>query len=335
MNFKTIEWKDNQIIILDQTQLPEKTVYLVCKDYREIASAIKTLKIRGAPAIGIAAAYGVALGMLDFNGSDIALFRNKLDEVTKTIASTRPTAVNLFWALEKMKNFFETNSSTKTLDKIRLLLINEALRIHQEDREMCDKIGKNGAVLLNNENTVLTHCNAGALATGGIGTALAIIYTAQKNGKKIKVYVDETRPLLQGARLTCWELMQEGIDTTLICDDMAATLMQQKKIDCIIVGADRIASNYDVANKIGTYGLAVLAKYHNIPFYVAAPMSTFDQKIKSGEEIKIEERSAEEVTEFWGKRTAPVGVKVFSPAFDVTPHNLITAIITDQGIIKP
>jgi methylthioribose-1-phosphate isomerase len=339
LNFKTIEWISagstgkNKVRILDQTELPEKTLYKDFRTFQDIAKAIKTMQIRGAPAIGIGAAYGVALGMQN------EIFKNKneckkrLDYVIQALQKTRPTAVNLFWASERMRNLAERNLN-QPLVKINRLLVKEAKKIHEEDMSMCKRIGEYGAKLLKKGDTVLTHCNAGALATGGIGTALAVIYTAVGQGKKIKVFVDETRPILQGARLTCWELKQQKIEHTLICDDMAAYVMKKGLVNCVIVGADRIARNRDVANKIGTYNLAILAQYHKIPFYVAAPSSTFDNSIKSGREIKIEQRKPEEITH-WGDRIiAPTNIKVLSPAFDVTPANLITAIITDKGIIK-
>ena len=333
MKFKTLEWKNNKLVLLDQTELPLKEVYLKLYNHKKVASAIKSLKVRGAPAIGVAAAYGVVLGMINKKHKSMWNYEKKLNQVISDLKNTRPTAYNLFWALERMKKAFEENQN-EVPDKINQLLLKEAKKIHTEDQLMCKKIGQNGAKFLKDGCAVLTHCNAGALATSGTGTALSVIYIAKKQGKKIKVFVDETRPILQGARLTTWELMQEGIDTTLICDDMAGVLMKQKKIDCVIVGADRIAKNGDVANKIGTYGLAILAQAHKIPFYVAAPQSTFDKNIVNGDKIKIEQRSAKEIT-FWGKiRIAPKEVKVYSPAFDVTPLELITAIITDKGIIK-
>jgi methylthioribose-1-phosphate isomerase len=333
LKFKTVEWSKNKVRILDQSKLPLKISYLKFDDYKKLAVAIKELKIRGAPAIGIAAAYGVVLGMMQGKFVGNKDYKKRLDSVITVLRSTRPTAVNLFWALDRMKKVTLEYEGYDTKSRNKMLL-HEALLIHQEDKVMCQKIGEYGSKLLKNGCRVLTHCNAGALATGGIGTALAPIFIAKVRGKKIKVYVDETRPVLQGARLTTWELLQQGIDTTLICDDMAAFLMQKKMIDCIITGADRIVENLDAANKIGTYNLAVLAKFHKIPFYLAAPGSSFDHSIESGDKIKIEERPLEEITNFRGMRTAPEKVKVFSPAFDVTPANLITAIITDNGIIK-
>lgn len=333
LNFKTLEWKENRLILLDQTKLPEKTDYIDCQNLTEVASAIKELKVRGAPAIGIAAAYGVVLGMRDIRHNKREEFQKHLTLVIETLKNTRPTAVNLFWALKRMERAAK-RSFEKFPERTSRTLLDQALRIHQEDKDMCQKIGEYGAELLKDNFTVLTHCNAGALATGGIGTALGIIYTAWAQGKRIKVFVDETRPVLQGARLTTWELKQQGIPHTLICDNTAAWVMKKKDVDCVIVGADRVAKNLDLANKIGTYNLAVLAKYHNIPFFVAAPSSTLDGSIQSGEEIEIEQRSKAEVTLWWGKKTAPESTEVFSPAFDVTPKELVTSIITDKGIHK-
>lgn len=333
MRFKTLDWKNNKLILLDQTKLPLKEIYLKLDNHKKVAQAIKNLKVRGAPAIGVAAAYGVVLGMKSRMYKSIQEYRIRLDKVVTDLKNTRPTAYNLFWALGRMENLFKKNQN-KTPNEINQLLLKEAKRIHREDQLMCKRIGQNGAKLLENGYTILTHCNAGALATSGMGTALSIIYTAKKQGKALRVFVDETRPVLQGARLTTWELLQEGIDTTLICDNMAAFLMKQKKVDCIIVGADRIAKNGDVANKIGTYNLAVLAKVHKIPFYVAAPQSTFDNNVSDGKKIKIEQRSPKEIIFCGNKRIAPKNVKVYSPAFDVTPSQLVSAIITDKGIIK-
>ncbi len=333
LNFKTLEWKKNKLRLLDQTKLPEQTFYFDCQDYNEVAFAIKELKIRGAPAIGIASAYGVVLGMQKIDFKDKDQYQKNLELVIETLKNTRPTAVNLFWALQRMEKVAKDNLE-KSFEKINQTLLNEAKKIHHEDKKMCEKIGQYGAEFLKDNDTVLTHCNAGALATGGIGTALGIIFTACAQGKKIKVFVDETRPVLQGARLTTWELKQQGIAHTLICDITSAWLMKKKLIDCVIVGADRIAKNKDLANKIGTYNLAVLAKYHKIPFYVAAPSSTLDNSVESGEEIKIELRSKEEVINWGGKKTAPETTDVFSPAFDVTPAELVTSIITDKGILK-
>jgi len=331
MKFKTLEWRDGYLAILDQMKLPLQVEYLECKDFEQVAKTIKDLNIRGAPAIGIAAAFGVVLGMQNRRYKNLEEYQNRLDRVISILGNTRPTAVNLFWALDRMRKVVENNKE-KNLEELNQLLLKEAISIHEEDKLMCLRIGEHGASLLKDGDTVLTHCNAGALATGGIGTALGIIYTAQAQGKRIKVFADETRPILQGARLTVWELQQQGVDVTLICDNTAAFLMKKKKIDCVIVGADRIAHNGDVANKIGTYNLAVLAKAHNLPFYVAAPSSSFDPSISNGEKINIEERSEDEVTCGFGKRITPMGIKVYSPAFDVTPAELITAYITEEGI---
>ena len=333
LKFKTLEWIGDHLRILDQTRLPQETVYLDCNTVDEVASAIRDLKVRGAPAIGIAAAFGVVLGMRKQSFQSWKEYEERLNQVISILAGTRPTAVNLFWALERMKHVAEKNKS-EDFERITQLLFQEANSIHEEDKLMCEKIGEFGASLLKDGDTVLTHCNAGVLATGGIGTALGIIYTATWQGKKISVFADETRPVLQGARLTVWELQQQGIDVTLICDNTAAFVMKNKKIDCVIVGGDRIASNGDVANKIGTYNLAVLAHFHKIPFFVAAPSSSFDPAISDGGKIKIEKRSPEEVTDWFGKKTAPKETKVYSPAFDVTPAELVTAYITEKGIEK-
>lgn len=329
---KAIEWCGDSIRFIDQTKLPIEEVYLKVCDYTVITDAIRKLKIRGAPLIGIAAAYGAALAAVHSREGNLNSFSQQIIKAIDELGSTRPTAVNLFWALERMRKVL---LSSVDIEQAKKLLIDEAVRIHKEDEEMCRKIGENGAKLVPQTAVILTHCNTGALATGGEGTAQSVITTAHRQGKSIKVYADETRPLLQGARLTTWELMKHGIDVTLITDSMAAFLMQQKKIDLAITGADRIAANGDVANKIGTYNLAVIAKHHGVPFYVAAPTSTIDPSIPSGDKIPIEERNKEEVTQGFGKRTAPEGVKVYSPAFDVTPSNLISAIITDQDVYKP
>jgi methylthioribose-1-phosphate isomerase len=333
MNFKTLEWRGDHLRILNQMKLPLEVEYLECTNLDQLAKAIKDLNIRGAPAIGIAAGCGVVLGMQNRNYRDWEEYQNRLNEVISLLGSTRPTAVNLFWALERMRKVVENNKG-KNFEELNQVLLKEAILIHEEDKQMCKRIGENGASLLKDGDTVLTHCNAGALATGGIGTALAVIYAAQDQGKKIKVFADETRPVLQGARLTVWELQQQGVDVTLICDNTAAFLMEKKKIDCVLIGADRVAKNGDAANKIGSYGLAVLAKAHHIPFYIAIPSSSFDPEMENGEKIKIEERPPDEVTDWFGKRIAPVGTKVWSPAFDVTPAGLITAYITEEGIKK-
>lgn len=335
MPVEAIQWQENKVILIDQTLLPGKLVYLTIDNYTVLGTAIKRLQVRGAPAIGIAAAYGVVLGLQNItNRNSKDEFFKQFEQVTDHLAGTRPTAVNLFWAIEKMRLVARENRSG-AIEDIKQKLLVEALAIHESDRQTCRQIGRYGAELLQNGMTILTHCNAGALATGGIGTALGVIYAAVEAGKKIRVYADETRPLLQGSRLTAWELMQAGVDVTVNCDNMAAFMMQQGKIDIIIVGADRIAGNGDTANKIGTYNLAVLAEKHHLPFYIAAPMSTFDFQIKSGAGIPVEERHEIEITEGFGQRTAPAGVKVYNPAFDVTPAYLITGFITEKGIVKP
>lgn len=334
----TIEWEggvDGHIRLIDQTLLPTELKYVNCDDVKSIWHAIKTLMVRGAPAIGIAGAMGVVLGARDIQVNDADAFLRELKRVVAYLGSSRPTAVNLFWGISRMERTAQENKG-KSVKQIKELLLQEALKIQNEDKAICRQIGENGAGFVSNGAGVLTHCNAGGLATADYGTALAVLFKAKEQGKRFKVYADETRPLLQGSRLTAWELMQAGIDVTLICDNMAAHVMKLGKIQCVVVGADRIAANGDAANKIGTYGVSILAKEHGIPFYVAAPVSTFDLSIKSGSEIPIEERSPEEVTNGFGKRTAPEGVKVFNPAFDVTPAKNITAIITEKGVIhKP
>ncbi len=332
MNFKTIRRDGKTLILLDQTVLPDKLTYNEYTHYRDVIPAIKRLEVRGAPAIGIAAAYAMALAV-ENDVRDVELPRLKalMKSVGEEIKNARPTAVNLFWAVDRVLAKTDAYQGT-SIDEYREAFWREADAILKEDEDMCEAMGRYGAELLPDKCTVLTHCNAGALATGGIGTALAVIYKAVESGKDVKVFADETRPLLQGARLTCWELMENGIDVTLITDNMAAYSMALGKIDAVITGADRITKNGDVANKIGTYGVAVLAKEHHIPFYVAAPESTFDKHLESGKDIIVEERDPKEVTEGFGKRTTPEGCKVFSPAFDITPHELVTAYITDTGI---
>ncbi|MDR4507324.1 MAG: S-methyl-5-thioribose-1-phosphate isomerase [Candidatus Brocadiaceae bacterium] len=338
MPLPTIEWEgglEGRIRLIDQTLLPSELKYVYCEDIKTIWHAIKTLMVRGAPAIGIAAATGVIIGIKDIDTESTDTFLKELKKVTTYLGSSRPTAVNLFWGLERMERVAWENRE-KTVQEIREALLQEALKIQNEDKVICRQIGENGAELIKDGDGILTHCNAGGLATADYGTALAVMFKANEKGKHIKVYADETRPLLQGSRLTAWELMHAGIDVTLICDSMAAHVMKLGRIQSVIVGADRIAANGDAANKIGTYGVSILAKEHGIPFYVAAPVSTFDLKIQSGDDIPIEERSSEEVTHGFGKRTAPEKVKVFNPAFDVTPAKNITAIITEKGIIhKP
>lgn len=329
MNFKTLELKDNLLRWIDQTELPLELIYKESNDYQKIITAIKRLEVRGAPAIGIAAAYGLAMAVEQHN--DIS--PEFVLSIGNQFKAARPTAVNLFWAIDRMLEKYQTLLGGEKATIIKALF-DEAREIHDEDIRLCEAIGKAGAELIKDGDSVLTHCNAGALATGGIGTALGVLYTCHNQGKNIKVFADETRPLLQGARLTTWELMQENIDVTLICDNMAGMLMKQGRVDHVIVGADRIAKNGDFANKIGTYSVAVLAKENNVPFYVAAPYSTFDNEMETGEEIVIEERAPEEVTEGFGKRTAPEKVPVYSPAFDVTPCELVSYYITEDGL-KP
>lgn len=339
---KTIEWIARHksspipgyIRMIDQTLLPSKLAFLETTDLREVWHAIKTLQVRGAPAIGIAAAMGIAAAVQNSKARTGIQLAAEACKAADYLATSRPTAVNLFWAVKRMKDIAHSSSNMQP-DKLKILLAREAIAIRSEDAAMCRAIGKYGVKFLKNGFTVLTHCNAGGLATAEYGTALAPIYTAQDRGMKIKVYADETRPLLQGARLTAWELMQAGIDVTLICDNMAAHVMKHKKINAVMVGADRIAANGDAANKIGTYGVALLARAHKIPFYVLAPTSTFDLSLKNGSMIPIEERAENEVTEGFGRRTAPNRVKVYSPAFDVTPAELITAIVCEKGIARP
>ncbi len=328
---ETIEWTADGVVMIDQTVLPREVRFVVCRDYREVAGAIKTMVIRGAPAIGVAAAMGVALGVLKADGETLDA---QFQEICATLAATRPTAVNLFWAIDRMKRLYESLRG-RPLEEIRARLVEEAQRIKQEDIETNLAIGRNGAPLVPDGKTVLTHCNAGALATAGYGTALGVIRAAVAAGKKIDVFADETRPFLQGARLTAWELQQDGIPTSLITDNMAGHFLKSGIIGCVIVGADRIAANGDVANKIGTYGLAVLARENGVPFYVAAPVSTLDLSLASGDQIPIEERPASEVTHVFGMPVAPEGIGVRNPAFDVTPHRYVTAIITERGVARP
>ena len=333
MPVKTIFWDKGKVKLVDQTLLPREFRYISCGDVKTLWRAIRKLQVRGAPAIGIAGAFGVVLGANSSKASSAARLLRDVDAAARYLASSRPTAVNLFWALARMRRVAGENRSGSVAG-IKKILLKEALAILDEDKITCRAMAYHGSHLISEGDTILTHCNAGGLATADYGTALGVLFEAKRQGKRIKVFVDETRPLLQGARLTAWELMHEGIDTTLICDNMAASLMAKGKIDKIFVGADRIASNGDAANKIGTYNLAVLAKYHKIPFYVVAPISTFDFNIKTGKDIPIEERSGDEVRSIGGKFIAPKNVKVHNPAFDVTPNGLITAIITEKGILK-
>jgi methylthioribose-1-phosphate isomerase len=332
MSFRTIEWRDDKVVMIDQTRLPGEEVYNEYADYRSVAEAIRGMIIRGAPAIGVAAAMGIALGAREIIADTFESFFQQLNNICDVMAKTRPTAVNLFWAIERMKRVAEQNR-VLDLASLREILKTEALRIEEEDLEICRAIGKNGAALIGERATVLTHCNAGGLATAGYGTALGVIRAAHEAGKNIRVFADETRPWLQGARLTCWELVKEAIPVTLITDNMAGFFMSKGEITCCVVGADRIAANGDTANKIGTYSVAVLARENSIPFYVAAPISTLDLSLTSGADIPIEERHAREVTHLQGYPLAPEGVQVRNPAFDVTPARYITAIITEKGVV--
>ncbi|HRV45138.1 MAG TPA: S-methyl-5-thioribose-1-phosphate isomerase [Smithellaceae bacterium] len=331
---RTLFWKNNNVVMIDQNALPRMERQVVCSDYRQVIAAIKDLTVRGAPAIGVAAAMAAALGALEFSSEPIEKFIKKFKALCDEIAAARPTARNLFWALERMKKRLDEVVRSGRRNPAREL-VREAKRICAEDIAINRQMGRQGRELLSDGDNVLTHCNAGALATAGYGTALGVIRAAYAQGKKLHVYVDETRPVLQGARLTAWEMKKEKIPATLICDNMAGCLMKQGKIDKVVVGADRIAANGDAANKIGTYSLAVLARAHRIPFYIAAPLSTFDFSLKTGAEIPIEERQADEVTAFRGVPAAPKGMKVYNPAFDVTPARLISAIITEKGILAP
>ncbi len=334
MPVDTIRWTGRSVRIIDQTQLPSRLVYLDCRNVAVLWHAIKTLQVRGAPALGIAAAFGVLLGARSFKGKNTRVFITFIERLCDHIGAARPTAVNLFHALYHMRTLALKNAHL-SVETLKAVLESEAMAIYEEDRAVCRIMGRYGAALIKNGNTVMTVCNAGGLATADYGTALGVMYAAKEAGRKFKVYALETRPLLQGARLTAWELKQNKIDVTLICDNMAASVMKNKGVDMIFTGADRIAANGDAANKIGTYMLAVLAKHHGIPFYVVAPKSTFDFKTKTGARIPIEERGADEVRNFGGCMTAPKGVKVFNPAFDVTDHKLITGIVTEYGIIRP
>jgi len=330
MELKAVEWLGDKLKLLDQRKLPHEESFVILADYQDVALAIKEMKVRGAPAIGIAAAYGIALGAQNIETTDKDRFLSLLDQIIQALATTRPTAVNLFQAISKMK----TAATGDSVPEIRERLINEAKRIHQEEIEATKRLSHLGAQLIRDGFTILTHCNAGALATAGYGTALGIIKAARQQGKRISVFITETRPLLQGARLTAWELMRAHIPVTLITDSMAGYFMKQEKIDCVVVGADRIAANGDVANKIGTYTLAVLAKENGIPFYVAAPTSTIDLSLASGDKIPIEEREATELTHIQGVPIAPAGIAAANPAFDITPHDYVSAIITEKGIMR-
>lgn len=332
---KTVEWTKDGVSMLDQRKLPAEEIYLMLRSYDEVAEAIKKMVIRGAPAIGVAAAMGIALGASQSVGTSVADLEDDLDYICDVMAKTRPTAVNLFWAIERMRATFQRAKAKNDVEEIKKILVAEALAIFAEDITANRAIGKFGGPLIPDGATVLTHCNAGALATAGdYGTALGVIRGARDAGKKIAVIADETRPFLQGLRLTAWELAKDEIPVTVITDNMAGHVMKSGKVDAVVVGADRIAANGDTANKIGTYMVAVLAREHNIPFYVAAPLTTLDLKLKSGEEIPIEERDAKEITHIREYQLAPDGVGVHNPAFDVTPNHLITAIITDKGVAR-
>jgi len=330
---KTIEWKNNQVIMIDQRKLPGQDKVVTCSDYRQVIRAIKTMVIRGAPAIGIAAAMGVALGAKKIKTPNLDEFKVRFNKICQEINRARPTAINLSWAVQRMRNLVE-NSPVQKIEALKKTLIQEARHMLSEDIANNKRLGFIGQKVIQKRAIVLTHCNAGALATGGYGTALGVIRAAKEAGKQIQVIADETRPCLQGARLTAWELVREHIPITLITDNMAGYLMKKGFIDVVIVGADRIAANGDTANKIGTYSLAVLAREHGIPFYVAASCSTIDLQVKGGEGIPIEERDEKEVTHVGGKRIAPPGIEVLNPAFDVTPHAYLTGIITEKGILK-
>ncbi len=335
---RTLAWiggTDGFVRLIDQTLLPTRLEYRDCHTLEEIWEAIRVLRVRGAPAIGVAAAMGVVLGMKHFRDRSHGAYAHRLGEVTAYLRTSRPTAVNLFWALERMERKVQEHTEQWSPEQLTHTLLLEALAIEEEDRRMCRAIGEAGAALIRDGQGVLTHCNAGGLATADYGTALAVLFRAAEQGRRFAVYVDETRPLLQGARLTAWELQQRGIDVTLICDNMAAQVMKEGRIQVVVVGADRIAANGDTANKIGSYGVALLAQAHGIPFYVAAPSSTFDLRLASGDAIPIEQRDGREVTHGFGRQTAPDGVKVYNPAFDVTPAGLIAGIITEKGLIQP
>lgn len=333
MGVETVRWVNGKIRLIDQTLLPLKFRYIYCSDIKTLWRAIRTLQVRGAPAIGVAAGFGVALAARNSRANSFKKLEKDVIKAITYLATSRPTAVNLFWALDRMRRVLYSNKN-KPVRRIKRMLIEEAKAILKEDRAMCRKMASFGARVINKGDTILTLCNAGALATSDYGTAVGVIYKAKAEGKRVKVYACETRPLLQGARLTVWELLRNKVNVTLICDSMAATLMRQKRIDKIFVGADRIAGNGDTANKIGTYNLAVLAKHHGVPFYVVAPSSSFDLSLASGARIPIEQRSADEVKQVFGRKITPEGAKAYNPAFDVTPHGLITAIVTEKGIFR-
>lgn len=334
----TLYWvggADGHLRLIDQTLLPNEFREIDCHDAESVWEAIRSLRVRGAPAIGVAAAYGVCVGLRETHQTDEQKFFAELDRVAEYLIASRPTAVNLAWAVNRLRGVAASMRGAHAPAAIHARLLAEARAIHEEDRQMCRAIGRFGAALLSDGQGVLTHCNAGGLATSDYGTALAVFFAAHEGGKKLHVYADETRPLLQGARLTAWELAQRGIETTLICDSMAAQVMREGRVQAVVVGADRIAANGDTANKIGTYGVALLAAAHEIPFYVAAPSSTFDLSLSDGSQIPIEERDASEITHGFGRRTAPEGVRVYNPAFDVTPARLIRALVCERGVIEP
>lgn len=335
---ETLSWvgdaASGHLRLIDQTRLPTERVHVDCRDVPSVWDAIKVLRVRGAPAIGVAAAYGAVIGARSRGMDDLPAMRQALADSTAHLRTSRPTAVNLFWALDRMDRLARSLKDTTPSGFLDRLLA-EAVAIHDEDRSMCRSIGRHGADLVQPGDGILTHCNAGGLATSDYGTALAVVFSAHEQGKPIHVFADETRPLLQGARLTAWELVQRGIPATLICDNMAAQVMKEGKVQMVVVGADRIAANGDTANKIGTYGVALLAKAHGIPFYVAAPSSTFDLSLTDGSSIPIEQRDPREITHGFARQTAPDGVNVYNPAFDVTPAGLITGIITERGVIQP
>ena len=330
---QTLEWTDQGVRFLDQTKLPTEETYVTCRTYQEVADVIRNMVVRGAPALGVAAAMGVALGVKNSKAESTGDLKREFDQICDVISKTRPTAVNLFWAIRRMQQKFEA-LRVRPIPQLKQALIEEAQRMHAEDIAINQAMGRHGAALMPANGGVLTHCNAGALATAGYGTALGVVRAAIEQGKKIHVYADETRPFLQGSRLTAWELVKDGIPTTVISDNMSGAIMRQGKIGAVIVGADRIAANGDVANKIGTYTVAVLAKEHGIPFYVAAPISTVDLETPDGSKIPIEQRNPAEVTHIAGKAITPAGVEIENPAFDVTPAKYVTAIITERGIAR-
>ncbi len=332
--YQTVSWQNGKVRLIDQTLLPAQLVYIECDTVESLWEAIRSLRVRGAPAIGIASAFGVAIAAIRAAASDAKNFKGEVLKAIEYLRSARPTAVNLFWATERMKETLQARERQEP-KRLAQILLEEAQGILEEDKNTCRKMAEFGAVLIAPGSRVMTHCNAGGLATAEYGTALGVIYRAHEQGKIKEVFAGETRPLLQGARLTCWELKQAGVPVTLVCDTMAGSVLKQKGIDLVIVGADRIASNGDTANKIGTYNLAVLAKHHKIPFYVAAPWSTIDVSISDGSQIPIEERDPREITHWGGKQWAPEGIGVWNPAFDVTPAELITAFITEKGILNP